>query len=325
MRVWVFSALSVGMGVIASGLLLALTVFNSPYGVSSIQYSNVPLKSEKVKNNSELIRASFLAPNNYLGVFFVPFTKTKPLPEVPLTLRLYDRKSGKQIHTHTYVAKNFSDKSFFPIGIPTITQSGNKIFEFSISKEANSTNLEGLKLDVTKQTSTIHLFDRRELRKNNFLSFLIQKTVTSMQVLNWWPFVLITLSSAIFPFIAALLVKFGVFGIRILSSKALWMFLLGLLTFVLILVPYTLADSLSMIWIIGYLVYVVRTRPQTKYHYIWALGFLVLCPLFLSVGDEVRAEKSAIFVFFFLCFGVGHEIMSMFRHPERYNQANDSA
>ena len=311
------------LGFIASCVLIVMTIINSPYGLTSIEYNEIKLNDLPTKNDKELVRGSFVSPNDYLGIFFVPFKKIKSLPETPISLKVYEKSSRRLVHTHTYVAKNLTDKALFPFGIPTITQSKGIEYEFVISSDGQNSKLHSLKLDLNDKIETVHLFDRRKLSRHNIWGFLTQKLFISLKLLTAKPFVVVLLGSLAFPFVLWALAKVGLIASVIAQSHLFWVLGIILFTTVLILTPRPISDGIYIFWIFMYLAVSIFLKQGTRTHYLWALILLLLCPLFLAFSDDLRAEKSAILVFFFLCFGVGHEFINIIRFPSRYNEADE--
>jgi hypothetical protein len=295
---------------------------NSPYGLTSVEYNGLRLQNLESRNTKEIVRGSFTSPDAYLGIFFIPFQNKKPLPEVPVELRLYEKISRKLVHKHIYTAKNFSDKPFFPFGIPTVVRSQGVEYEFSIQTTEESPYLNGLSLDRYHTVNTVHLFDRRELRRDNIMQFLIHKTAMCFVLLTPTPFVIIFMGSIIFPFLLWILSKFGIVDTIISQTKYTWLLGNTLLIAVLILIPRNINDAIYVFWAFLYIVASLFFRRPTKSHYLWALLLLLLCPLFLTFSDELRAEKSGIIAFLLLVVGVGQELISVFRSATIHNETS---
>lgn len=312
------------IGIIASGVLVAMTMLNSPYGLTSLEYTKVTMHILPTQGANELIRGSFSSPDEYLGILFIPFRTSSPLPESPVEFRLYNKSTRSLVHSHEYVAKNFSDKPLFPFGIPVITKSKEVEYEFVIEAVASGSGLHNLQLDPHQDISTIHLFDRRELKRNNILDFFFNKVVQTFSILTFKPIALMLIGSLMFPYLIRFLIQVGVIGRTTSENRALWILTNVLAIAVLVLVPRAISDGVYVLWILFYTFITVKLKNSIKSHYQWALTLLVLCPTFLMLSDELRAEKSAIFVFFFLCFGVGHELITVFRFPSRYNQTDET-
>lgn len=296
-------------GLIACIGLLFMTVLNSPYGLTSVEYLNVSYQNiTPVIKNEVLLRGEFTSPDNYLGIIYIPFKTSVQQQEIPVVFNLYDKKTNNIVHSHEYVAKNFSDKLLFPIGIPPIRTSRKIDYIFEIRKVNASDKVGGLTLDPSKKISTIHLFDRREMKRNNIVSFVTAKLTTSVENVALWPFLLILLGSATFPLVVQIFVRIGVLK-AIERRITIFLWLVQILTLsTYILIPKQVNDAFYTLWIVFHLgiSYLIKSKP--KIHYYWALASLLMCPIFLFFSDELRAEKAAIFVFFFLTFGVFQEI-----------------
>lgn len=77
------------------------------------------------------------------------------------------------------------------------------------------------------------------------------------------------------------------------------------------------------LWFIGlYVVFSIARRVDPRAHYFGALVSLILCPYYLSIGKESIAEKTAIFVYFFMVFGAITDAVTILR--ERRKKSDSS-
>lgn len=296
------------LGICACVGMLFMTMLNSPYGLTSIEHTNVEYQNRETQISTNVVVSGvFTSPNNYLGIIYLPFTISEKLQEIPLRFLLSEEETGKILHSHGYVAKNFSDEPFFPIGIPLIQNSKNIKYRFEIVTQDERIKVPRLSMDESKMISTIHLFDRRSLRRGNIWGFLKDKVTSSMVSVGLRVFLLILAGSFLFPFFIQTLVNTRL--IRAFGEKVtllLWL-VQGLTIAVILLIAKQVNDIFYLLWIILYLAIAHRLKLKPKDHYYWALSTIVMCPIFLTFSDQLRAEKAAMLTFYFLLFGLVQE------------------
>jgi hypothetical protein len=308
---------------VAAYLFIGLS--GSPYGLYSLEYRDVPFTLEGKHTSDELARLTFRSPWDVLGIVVLEFDSVTIPSDDRVVLELYRDGADTPFHVHPYVIKNFYDLPKFPFGLPLQKNSKGATYLMVLRYGDDRDSRQRLKL-MPLRLHTVHFTTKSELFANKelLLHFMYNKTVTLVPpgLLPLFGFILLVAGIS-HKVLLYFLLKFGGgfntilghviggIGITVRCPNTLQRISLGHVmrgavvivfasTMVFVLSSYPIRDRWYAIWVFLYIVCVRYLRLPSETHFALALaGFVVFFALTL-LGDTPRAEKAAVFVYFWM-------------------------
>lgn len=306
------------LGVIACFAIVTITVISSEYGITSLEYTKIQWSEVPVRKTKEIARLQFTSPDDYLGIIYLPFKKSQPLTDVPVTILIINTESERIVHYHEYSAKSFSDKPYFPVGLPVVKDSKNRRYQVVILN--SSSKPMKIDFDGSKLIDTVHLVERNNLNRNSVVEFIKAKIITSVQKIGLWLYVPIFAVCNAFVLVIFLVFKLTKRNIQKLSYTSLLFFTQMISTGVVITIPSKIPDVFILVWLI-LLVFCSRSLGYgPKNHYIFAGFLLFFCSLPLVFFDIDRAYNATSMVFLLILTGFTEELWQQVNITQFFNK-----
>lgn len=286
---------------------------NSDINPNIISYDH-PVKNI-IQNNGGL-KGEFTAQNNYLGLLTIRFDN-KDIIEKNSVFKIKEKISNTWYHISNIDAVQYNIKPLYTFGLPTITDSKNKTYQFEIVLSDYVSGDPNLMLSAHKPIVTsqyvypwkVFLKDRHAL-----LGF-VQRKISYQLHSPFAPWVFFAYSLPLIGYLiyAFMLHKYIPLSISLKPIALIALLGISIDVFVLQNNYDILALILSLIWILG--IFFHKVRPQTSI--LMALILLIWCPFFLIAHMEWVAEKSANWVFIFATIGFFQYFVMSIKHNEK--------
>lgn len=283
-----------------SALALSAVYFlNSDINPNVISYDHLV---ENVVHTSGGVRGEFTARNNYLGLLTIQFDN-KDIIEKKSVFRIKEKNSAEWYHASNIDTIQYNIKPLYTFGLPVITDSKNKTYQFEVSILDYVPGEPSLELSNQVPIITSrYLFPWKVLfsDKDIMFEFLLQKISYQLQS-SYAPWVFLAYFLPSIGYILYITILYKYFSITFHVKPFLLIILLGvgIDVFVLRNNYNLLALALGLMWIL--LIFFHKVKPQTSI--LIALILLIWCPFFLVAHMEWVAEKVANWVFIFISIG----------------------
>ena len=320
-------------------------IYTSQYSFSVIA-SPYEKNNFTVYKNSELlakekVSAQFRAKEDNLGIVSVRFYNFQRISKDRVTFRLKEKYQKKWYYEHTYKVDQFQSDKLFTFGFPIIPDSKNREYVFEIE------SLEGEIGDAIALGAVYppfvaqYQYSKQELLKDriNAVNFLAKKIYYSFNDRNF----LVSSYVYLLPLIFYLILCFLTSGKPMtFVTSILWIntqdhkrisITLGK-NYILIFI-YLFSVAISIIFIDELSIYVELVliaiwiwliklyRFDNSISYILGFFLLLICPLLIILGQDIIAQRVAVWVYFYLAIGTIEAFAEMrwkFKNLVSYDQ-----
>lgn len=288
--------------ILASGIAASVFVYRDA-SFGTLQYYHElntvrgPVGQELVKGT--IVHGEFTSAENNLGIVAIPVKTFNRINKDIIVFRLKEKKSLDWLVFNKYVTDRFPTNVNFPFGFPVITDSAGKTYEFEIYSvnglPGNAIGIGG----VSHRFESQYTYTKSDLLRDrqHFINFMQRKTqsllgnASYLSVLFMFciPFILYVISNPVPGSDVVVLRKY-----RWLSHLVL---VLTIYAFVIHTAYYKGMISIY-VGVLLFVVIFVTGLPVRQTLFRYALGLLLLSPLWVSIGMEQSASKSAILIFY---------------------------
>jgi len=306
-------------------IVIILFLFIFGIGLSCIYFLNSDINPNIISYNHSVnnivqdkggIRGEFIAANNYLGVLTLRFDN-KDVVEKKSDFKIKEKQSSTWYHTSSIDAVSFSMKPLYTFGLPTITDSKNKMYQFEILLPEFVPGDPALILSNQQPIlSSQYVIPWKVLLKNQHLLFDFLKQKISYQLQSQYaPWVFLAYFLPLIGYLLYIRIFYKYISYTFIIKPITLIALLGMSIDIFILRNnYTIvAFIFSFIWING--IFFHKIKPQTSI--LAALFLLIWCPFFLIAHMEWVAEKAANWMFILTVIGFIQYFLISMRHYEK--------
>ncbi len=244
-----------------------------------------------------------------LGIVSVRFSNQNRDSDDILMFRFKENGASGWYYEAKYKTDQFLPGKLFPFGFPIIRDSVGKSFQFELESLRGATG-SGIFLENTRPVFTAaSFFDKNEIFKSGSMTieFFIKKIVNVVGS----PENLLGATVYFSPLIFYLLYLY-------LAGTSFQFITLIALSSILAEVFYFQFSGYFPLFSILFLwsLVIYRHKFESRISASFALGFLAITPLLLVIGEEGFAEKTAMWVYMFLCITVIQQIYELMYEPK---------
>lgn len=274
------------------------------------------------KNKGELfkgdiVKGEFHSRYKNLGVITVRFYNQDRDSKDVIAFRLKQAGQDKWLFESKYNTDQFLPHRLFPVGIPTINESDNQDYDFEIESLSGATN-SGIIVDYSQEPIFVarSVFTKNELLsdRNKLFYFLTNKFLNIFGD----PDIRLNTFFYFLPFIF--------YWLFLATRGVRYQFLIGLsflITMWDIFLLKSSSDALYIALLFFWALIARRFHFESRIAGLFAIGYLIITPVFLILGQDQMADKSAVWSYLFLCITVAQQVYELRYHPKNLFELKD--
>lgn len=294
-------------------------IYNSYAAISVLTYpdnNNTYKIEDHIKEiyRGETIHGEFKANENNLGIVSVRFNTFARINDDVLIYKIKEKDAKRGYYEYTYKVDQFQPDELFTFGFPIIKESKNKTYEFSLTSTKGRLKNAVAISPIDPIVVTKYQFTKSELLsdKKLFITHFWKKFLNSFSSIDFFvsslvyllPFVLyIFWFYQIKPFLISFSVKHPEFK-YIIKFNLVVAYILGLIIVNIFFVRQLSSDISTLILIVSWIIISKRYSLKSNITFLLALCFLLLIPLFSILNLLDIAERSAVWLYYFLIVGI---------------------
>jgi len=294
-------------------------IYNSYASISVLTYpdNNNTYKIEshtKEIYKGETIYGEFKANENNLGIISVRFNTFARINDDVLIFRIKEKNAKKDYYDNFYKVDQFQPDELFTFGFPIIKESKNKTYEFSLTSTKGRFKNAVAISPINPIVVTKYQFTKSELLsdKKLFIIHFWKKFLNSFTSIDFFvsslvyllPFVLYVFwIYQVKPFLIFFSVKHPEFK-YVVKLNLIVAYLLGLIIVNIFFVRQLSSVLSTLILLVSWIVISKRYSLKSNTTFLLALCFLLLIPLFFIFNLFDVAERSAVWLYYFLIIGI---------------------
>jgi len=294
-------------------------IYNSYASISVLTYpdNNNTYKIEshtKEIYKGETIHGEFKANENNLGIISVRFNTFARINDDVLIFRIKEKNAKRNYYENIYKVDQFQPDELFTFGLPVIKESKGRIYEFSLTSTKGVLKNAVAISPINPIVVTKYQFTKSELLsdKKIFITHFWKKFLNSFSNIDFFVSSLIYL----LPFVLYIFWRYPVkpfliyFSVKYLKLKYIIKFnfvvayLLGLIIVNILFVRQLSSDIATIILIASWIVISKWFSLKINTTFLLALSFLLLISLFSILNFLDIAERSAVWLYYFLIIGI---------------------
>lgn len=307
-------------------ILSAAYFFNSDISPRILSFNH---STKNVQSDHGVVRGTFNAQENYLSIVTVRFEKKQTFSGDSL-FKIKNILDKKWYHVVTIAASQYSVIPFYAFGIPPITNSKNRTYQFEIQLLDNSP----VKPTISLSNKYPVLISRYSFPNNILLESKSLMIEFIGKKLSYYAFkesswkIFLVYSIPLILYVLYITLAYRVFSLEqiklwrirtsvLLNPYMLFIFLcIGIDIFIIRKYSDGVTVLFTFLWILGAVAY----RLEARYSFGVALVFLLYCPFLLLANLEWVTEKSAVWTYIFLIVGTTQSLLELkIRKPSRLN------
>lgn len=292
--------------------LTAQYIINSP-GVTVLAF-DYPKEIFKDLDTSEIhaqekVFAEFESEENYLGIVAVRFNTYGRINDDTVVFRIKEKGQEGWYYENIYKVDQFQPNQHFTFGLPPISNSMGKIYQFEIESRSGEKGNAVALSDSEPVVVTKHQYPRSIISEN-----------IESGVIYLWKKVDNLFFNYEFPLLTALYflpllgyILWNVYFERYLANKLYFVFIVPVGLFIESVFVNNSNDIAVLILSTITLAIFLGYRLMSRVTFLFALLFLILTPIFLAFNNEFVAENFAMWAYLLMVIGIIQALIELKR------------
>lgn len=294
-------------------------IYNSYAAISVLTYPSNN-NTYKIDNHigeiykGETIHGEIKANENNLGIISIRFNTFARINDDVLIYKIKEKGAKKDYYEYIYKVDQFQPDELFTFGFPIIRESKDKTYEFSLTSTKGRFKNAVAISPIDPIVVTKYQFTKNELLsdKKLFITHFWKKFLNSFSSIDFFvsslvyllPFVLYMFwYYSVRPFLISFSAKHPEFK-YVIRFNLVAALILGLIIVNIIFVRQLSSDIGTLILIFSWIIISKWYSLKSDTTFLLALCFLLLIPLFSIFNLLEIAERSAVWLYYFLIIGI---------------------